>query len=100
LASLIGQRTVTIITLIVFEIILTPLLATHVIPHIINLQRGLVGLATAHIEPGALPQVFGHNGPGSTSLVPETTTVAVIVIVAWLVGWTALGAWRMVRRDA
>jgi hypothetical protein len=33
-------------------------------------------------------------------LVPESTTVAVCVIAAWLIGWTALGAWRMVKRDA
>jgi ABC-2 type transport system ATP-binding protein len=31
---------------------------------------------------------------------PESTTVAVCVIIAWLVGWTILGAWRMMRRDA
>jgi hypothetical protein len=33
-------------------------------------------------------------------LVPESTTVAVLVIIAWLVGWTVLGAWRMMTRDA
>jgi hypothetical protein len=32
--------------------------------------------------------------------VPESRTAAVFVIIAWLVGWTALGAWRMVKRDA
>ncbi len=37
---------------------------------------------------------------GNPGLVPESTTVAVCVIVAWLVGWTALGAWRMMTRDA
>ena len=30
----------------------------------------------------------------------ESAFVAVCVIVAWLVGWTALGAWRMMTRDA
>ena len=30
----------------------------------------------------------------------RSTTVAVCVIVAWLVGWTVLGAWRMMTRDA
>ncbi len=33
-------------------------------------------------------------------LVPESRTVAVCVIVGWLVVWTVLGAWRMVTRDA
>ncbi|HWD50774.1 MAG TPA: hypothetical protein VG412_00130 [Acidimicrobiales bacterium] len=107
LASLLGQRTVSVILMIVFEIILTPLLSRHVIPHFLNLERAMVGLATAHLEPGGLPLVFGGGGGGgpgganpSALLVPETTTVAVCVIVAWLVVWTALGAWRMMTRDA
>ena len=32
--------------------------------------------------------------------VTESTTVAICVIVGWIVVWTALGAWRMVTRDA
>jgi hypothetical protein len=105
LGSLTGQRTVTVILMIVLEIILTPILSTNVIPHLLNLQRGVVGLATAHLEPGGLPLTFGGGGGGGPGgggprLVPESTTVAVCVIVAWLVGWTALGAWRMVKRDA
>lgn len=103
LASLMGQRTVAVILMIVLELILTPIFSHGVIPHLINVQRGLVGLATAHLEPAGLPRVFGGGGPGgggAGSLVPESTLVAVIVIVAWLVGWTALGAWRMAKRDA
>ncbi len=101
LASLIGQRTVAVVLMIVLEVILTPLFARVSIPHLINGQRALVGLAMAHIEPGALMKLFGGNGPNGTDhLVPETTTVAVCVIVAWLVVWTALGAWRMAKRDA
>jgi hypothetical protein len=104
LASLLGQRTVAVVLMIVLEIILTPIMSTHVIPHLINIQRGVVGLATAHLEPGGLPLVFGGGGggpPGSRALlVPESTTVAVCVIVAWLVVWTGLGAWRMMTRDA
>jgi hypothetical protein len=103
LASLLGQRTVAVVLLIVLEIILTPLVSTHVIPHMINGERGVVGLAMAHLEPGGLPVVFtGGGGPGGggNNLVPESITVSVCVIVAWLVGWTALGAWRMMTRDA
>jgi hypothetical protein len=106
LASLIGQRTVSVVLLIVLELILTPIMSTHVIPHAINLERGVVGLATAHIEPGGLPLPFGGGGgggPGGSGrmpLVPETITVAICVIVAWVVIWTALGAWRMMTRDA
>lgn len=103
LGSLLGQRTVAVVLMIVFEVILTPILAMHVIPHLINFQRSLVGLATAHLEPGGLRQVFGGGPSGphnASSLVPESTTLAVVVVVAWLVGWTALGAWRMMTRDA
>lgn len=100
LASLMGQRTIAVILMIVLEVILTPLFSHSVIPHLINVQRGVVGLATAHLEPSGLPHVFGGGQGGVASLVPESIPVAVIVIVAWLVVWTALGAWRMVRRDA
>jgi len=100
LGSLMGQRTVAVILMIVLEIILTPLLSHAVIPHLINVQRGVVGLATAHLEPGGLPRAFGGGGGGGVSrLVPESTTVAVCVIIAWLVVWSGLGAWRMSTRD-
>jgi hypothetical protein len=103
LGSLLGQRTVPVILMIVLEIILTPIISQHIIPHFLNLERAVVGLATAHLEPGGLPLTFGGGGGPTGShagLVPESTTVAICVIVAWLVGWTVLGAWRMVRRDA
>ena len=100
LGSLIGQRTVAVITMIVLEVVLTPILSRARIPHLSNLQRGVVGLATAHLVPGGLPVLGGGGGgpaggSGNAGLLPESTTVAVCVIVAWLVGWSALGAWRM-----
>jgi hypothetical protein len=105
LGSLLGQRTVAVILMIVLEIILTPILARANLPHLINLQRAVVGLGVAHLEPSGLGFVFGGGGgpggnQGTSLLVPETRTTAVYVIIAWLVGWTALGAWRMVKRDA
>jgi hypothetical protein len=103
LASLMGQRTVPVVLMIVLEVILTPVFSRTAIPHLINAQRGLVGLAMAHLEPSALPHGLGGGGgggPGGSTLVPESLTVGICVIVAWLVGWTALGAWRMVKRDA
>ena len=58
----------------------------------------------AHIEPAGLPAVFGvggvARGGGGAQLVSESTTVAIIVVVAWIVVWTGLGAWRMATRDA
>jgi hypothetical protein len=100
LSSLMGQRTVPVVLLIVYEIILTPLLSHVGIPHLINAQRALVGLAMAHIEPAGLPVVFGGMQHGRSQILYETKTVAWIVIVAWIVVWTGLGAWRMAKRDA
>ena len=105
LASLLGQRTVPVILMIVLEIILTPLFSRVRIAHLLNLQRSIVGVAMAHLAPGGLP-VFGGGGggpgggQGNPLLVPESVTWAAVVIVAWLVGWTVLGAWRMMTRDA
>ena len=105
LGSLIGQRTVAVIMMIVLEVILTPILSRARLPHLANLQRAVVGLATAHLTPGGLPVLGGGGGgpgggAGNPRLLPESTTVAVCVILAWLVGWTILGAWRMMTRDA
>jgi len=104
LGSLIGQRTVAVVIMIVLEVILTPILSKARIPYMSNLQRAVVGLATAHLAPGGLPVLGGGGGApgarGNAGLLPESTTVAVCVIVAWLVGWSVLGAWRMITRDA
>jgi hypothetical protein len=99
LTSLVGQRTVSTVLLIILEILITPIAARANLPHMVNLQRAIVGVATAHIEPGHLPTPFGGGGPQDHFL-QESTPVAVIVILAWIVVWTALGAWRMMTRDA
>ena len=103
LASLMGQRTVPVVLLIVFQIILTPILSGISI-----LQRSLVGLALAHLRPSGLalaatlPGVTGGVGrPGAAqALLPESATQAVFVVIGWLAVWTILGAWRMMTRDA
>jgi hypothetical protein len=107
LASLMGQRTVPVILLIVLELILTPVFSRHIITHLINFERAIVGVAMVHIEPGGLPTPFGGGGPngggggpGGLNLIPESTLVASLVIVGWIVFWTAIGAWRMMTRDA
>ena len=66
-------------------------------------ERGIVGVAMAHIEPGGLPTPFsggGSGGGGGNALIPESTLASSLVIVAWIVFWTAIGAWRMKTRDA
>ena len=64
LASLMGQRTVPVVLLIVYEIVLTPLFSRTPITHLIPVQRALVGLAMANIEPAGLPAIFGGQGNG------------------------------------
>jgi hypothetical protein len=108
LASLMGQRTVPVILLIVLELILTPLFSRHIIAYMLNVERGLVGIAMLHIEPGGLTSPFsgggpgggGGGGPGGLTLIPESTLVSALVVVGWIVFWTAIGAWRMMTRDA
>jgi hypothetical protein len=62
----------------------------------------------AHLEPSGLPMAFGLPGVAgglarsgaAQSLLPESATQAICVIIAWLAAWTILGAWRMMTRDA
>ena len=103
LGSLMGQRTVPVILLIVLELILTPVFSRHIISHLLNAQRGIVGVAMTHLEPGGLPAPFsggGGGGPGGNPLIPESTLAASLVVVGWIVFWTTIGAWRMKTRDA
>ena len=57
-----GQRTVPIILLVILELIMTPIFSRHVITYMLNVQRGIVGVAMAHIEPGGLPTPFSGGG--------------------------------------
>jgi hypothetical protein len=98
LGSLLGQRTVGVILMIVLEVVLTPIVLRVKVPHLENLERAVVGVATAHLEPGQLPLAFA--GGGHDYRLTESTTTAVCVILAWIIGWTVLGAWRMATRDA
>jgi hypothetical protein len=107
LGSLMGQRTVPIILLIFIEIIITPPLATHVLPYFIDGQRLLVGVAMDQLQPasltGALTIRPGLGGPiaGPALQIPPMPTWAMItVITGWIAGWSAIGAWRMITRDA
>ncbi len=106
LASLMGQRTVPVILLVLLELILVPIFSRHVITYLINVERSIAGVAMVHIEPGGLPTPFGGGGGpgggglGRNLLIPESTLVSSLVIVGWLVFWTAIGAWRMMTRDA
>ncbi len=101
LSVLMGQRTVPIVLLIVWEIILTPALADHVIPHLVNVQRLVVGVAMDQLEPAPLA-AGGHVGPtgGKLQIPPMPTWGMGAVIAGWIIGWLAIGAWKMATRDA
>jgi hypothetical protein len=105
--SLIGQRTVSTVLMIVLQIIVTPILAAHVIPYFINGQRVVVGIAMDQLRPAGLAGT-GAGGPGHVlfggrgvlNLPPMPTWAMITVIVGWIVGWSVIGAWRMATRDA
>jgi hypothetical protein len=104
--SLLGQRLIPVVLLIVYQIVLRPLLLSTKGLHLINIERvAVIELALAHFEPAGIGFNYGIiNGPGglrdTSYLIPESTPIAVAVIAAWLTGWTVLGAWRMATRDA
>lgn len=102
--ALTGQRTVTTIVLIAFEVIVTPIFDRAHIPFFINGQRLLVGVALDQMQPAGLTSSGGggplHVGGGPTAIAPMPTWGMILVIVGWIVGWSVIGAWRMATRDA
>jgi hypothetical protein len=112
LGSLLGQRTVATILMIALEIIVTPILARVTIPYFLNGQRLVVGIALDQLRPAGLgaagaggqgPGGPGHvlfGGRGVLGIPPMPTWAMIAVIVGWIVGWSVIGAWRMMTRDA
>ena len=108
--SLTGQRTTTTIVLIALELIVTPLLGRVQLPYFIDGQRLLVGIAMDQLRLAALESINGSGGggPGQVlsggrgvlSIPPMPTWAMVSVIAGWIAGWSAIGAWRMMTRDA
>ena len=108
--SLTGQRTTTVIVLIALEIIVTPLLAHSQIPYFIDGQRLLIGVAMDQLRPAALAAASGpgqgggggilFGGRGAIGFPPMPTWAMISVIAGWIVGWSGIGAWRMMTRDA
>jgi hypothetical protein len=103
LGSLMGQRTVPVILLIVLEIIITPALADHALPHFINGERLVAGVAMDQLKPAALAggtTIGPGGGPRELHLPPMPGWALITVIAGWIVGWSAIGAWKMATRDA
>ena len=101
LGSLMGQRTVPVVLLVVLEIIITPVLADHPLPFFLNGERLVVGAAMDQLKPAALAggTTVGPSG-GLVHLPPMPTWAMISVIAGWIVGWSVIGAWRMATRDA
>ena len=103
LASLMGQRTVPVILLIVLEIIITPALTDHALPGFIDGQRLAVGVAMDQLKPAALAggtTIGPGGGPRVLHIPPMPTWAMITVIAGWIIGWSAIGAWKMATRDA
>jgi hypothetical protein len=103
LGSLMGQRTVPVILLILLEIIITPALADHALPGFINGERLVVGVAMDQLKPTALAggtTVGPGGGPRELHLPPMPGWAMITVIAGWIIGWSAIGAWRTITRDA
>jgi len=108
--SLTGQRTTTVIVMIALEIIVTPLLAHTQLPGFIDGQRLLIGVAMDQLRPAALAAASGpgqgggggilFGGRGAIGFPPMPTWAMISVIGGWIVGWSGIGAWRMMTRDA
>jgi hypothetical protein len=108
LGSLLGQRTVPIILLTFLQVFIAPAFATHVLPYFIDGERLVIGVAMDQLQPATLaggvtfrPGV-GPPGVGHPALqIPPMPIWAMwAVIIGWIVGWSAIGAWRMATRDA
>jgi hypothetical protein len=107
IGSLMGQRTVPIILMTFVAIIITPLFAAHQIPYFIDGQRLLAGVAMDQIQPAALtggatigPGAAQGVGHPALQIPPMPTWAVAAVIAGWVIGWSAIGAWRMRTRDA
>ena len=103
LGSLMGQRTVPIVLLILLQIIITPILADHALPGFINGERLVAGVAMDQLKPAALAggtTIGPGGGPRELHLPPMPGWALITVIAGWIVGWSAIGAWKMATRDA
>lgn len=109
--SLVGQRTTVTIVMIATQVIVTPILAAHVIPYFLNGQRLFFGVAMDQLRPAGMVAGGGLHGGGKVASVlsgghgalqipPMPIWAMISVIVGSMVVWTGLGAWRMATRDA
>lgn len=90
-ASFTTSRAGAIVTLIAWQIVASPLLAS--ITSFGTARRALLSQAIAHFSPVSI-----EGRHGSTVTMPQGT--AILVLVAWVAVFLALGAWRTRTMDA
>ena len=90
-ASLTASKAASITALIGWQLVASPLISQ--IGSLGSARRGLLSEALAHFSP------VETGGRRSASVAMPLGT-ATIVIVAWLIVFVALGAWRTRRMDA
>ncbi len=90
-ASFTTSRAGAIVTLIAWQVVASPLLAS--ISSLGSIRRGILSQAIAHFSPVS---VEGRHG----ATVAMSQDTALLVLVAWLAVFLALGAWRTRTMDA
>jgi ABC-type transport system involved in multi-copper enzyme maturation permease subunit len=100
IATVTGARALTLTAVIGWQTVATTLLFSA--PFLGSARAGLLTVALSHLRPGE--PVGTHAHPGSSSalpalLIPMSTTVAVLVILGWVLIPSALGAWRLTRQE-
>jgi hypothetical protein len=100
-ASLTGSRSLTLTAVIGWQTAATTLLySAHFLG---SARQALLLVALSYLRPGAA--VGTHGQPGSSNalpgfVLPMSTTVAVLVLLAWAVVPAIAGAWRVRTQDA
>jgi hypothetical protein len=89
LASLTGSRPGTITALIGWQLVLSPLLVQST--HLGSIRNGLLDGVMLFLKPGPA---------GGAPTITMSVAVAVLVLAAWVMALSGLGAWRTRTRDA
>jgi ABC-type transport system involved in multi-copper enzyme maturation permease subunit len=93
-ASLVGSKAAAIIALIAWQLVAGALIAS--ISSLGNARDGVLNQALTHFSPVALTD-GGRHGP---TIITMSGATAALVILAWLVVFLGLGAWRTRTMDA
>lgn len=57
-------------------------------------------LAALAVNPGGGPGQLLFGGRGALGIPPTRTWAMILMIAGWIIGWQAIGAWRMMTRPA